>query len=106
MSQRAVFSPGEKWAGCNSLQMASRGPVRLADQIEKIASDECLKRDMEILPSNYSFEIPKTIWKIRSTNSKQVALQFPEGLIMYSGLIADILEKHTECVTVIMGDVT
>ncbi|VDM51841.1 unnamed protein product [Angiostrongylus costaricensis] len=86
--------------------MASRGPVRLAEEIDKIASDECLLRDMEILPSNYFFEIPKTIWKIRSTNSKQVALQFPEGLIMYSGLIADILEKHTGCVTVIMGDVT
>ncbi|KJH53102.1 diphthamide biosynthesis protein 2 domain protein [Dictyocaulus viviparus] len=86
--------------------MVSRYTERLSDKIEKIASDERLRCDMEILPSNYSFEIPKTIWKILSTNSKRVALQFPEGLIMYSGLISDILEKHTGCTTIIMGDVT
>ncbi|VDM83343.1 unnamed protein product [Strongylus vulgaris] len=86
--------------------MTVAGPARLAAQIEEIAADKRLQADMEILPSNYTFEIPKTIWKIRSTGSKQVALQFPEGLIMYSCLIADILEKYTDCTTVIMGDVT
>ncbi|KAL6728596.1 hypothetical protein Aduo_010380 [Ancylostoma duodenale] len=86
--------------------MSAAGPARLAAQIEEIAADKRLQADMEILPSNYTFEIPKTIWKIRSTGSKQVALQFPEGLIMYSCLIADILEKYTDCTTVIMGDVT
>ena len=35
-----------------------------------------------------------------------MALQFPEGLLMYACVIADILEKHTGCDTVIMGDVT
>ncbi|WKY00784.1 hypothetical protein Q1695_015089 [Nippostrongylus brasiliensis] len=86
--------------------MTVSGSAKLAAELEKIAADECLQRDMQILPSNYMFEIPKTIWKIRSTCSKQVALQFPEGLIAYSGLIADILEKYTGCTTVIMGDVT
>ncbi|KAK5964291.1 Diphthamide biosynthesis protein 1 [Trichostrongylus colubriformis] len=86
--------------------MSVIGPARLAAEVEEIAADERLKSDMEILPANYTFEIPKTIWKIRSTGSKQVALQFPEGLIMYSGLIADILEKYTNCATIIMGDVT
>uniref|UniRef100_A0A1I7XTV4 2-(3-amino-3-carboxypropyl)histidine synthase n=1 Tax=Heterorhabditis bacteriophora TaxID=37862 RepID=A0A1I7XTV4_HETBA len=79
---------------------------QISHQLEEIASNLCLQNDMKILPSNYSFEIPKTIWKIRSTNSKYVALQFPEGLIMYSCVISDILEKHTGCDTVIMGDVT
>ncbi|VDM43933.1 unnamed protein product [Toxocara canis] len=33
-------------------------------------------------------------------------MQFPEGLLLYACLIADILEKYTDCKTVIMGDVT
>ncbi|CAJ0566309.1 unnamed protein product, partial [Mesorhabditis spiculigera] len=61
---------------------------------------------MNQLPANYTFELPKTIWKIRHLGAKNVALQFPEGLLMYACLIADILEKHTGCETVIMGDVT
>ncbi|VDO20968.1 unnamed protein product [Haemonchus placei] len=86
--------------------MSKAGPARLAAQVEEIAADESLQSDMKILPSNYTFEIPKTIWKIRTTGSKLVALQFPEGLLMYSCLISDILEKYTGCETVIMGDVT
>ncbi|TKR77670.1 hypothetical protein L596_018597 [Steinernema carpocapsae] len=75
-------------------------------QIEEISADERLQNDMKILPANYNFEIPKTIWKIRTTNSKYVALQFPEGLLLYSCIISDILQKHTDVDTVIMGDVT
>lgn len=58
------------------------------------------------LPQNYTFEVPKTIWKIRDTKAKLVALQFPEGLLMYSCIIADILSKYTDCEVIIMGDVT
>lgn len=61
--------------------------------------------------------MPKTIWKIRTTNSKRgilqnqlqsflVALQFPEGLLMYSCVISDLLTKYTDCEVIIMGDVT
>uniref|UniRef100_A0A0N5ATK5 2-(3-amino-3-carboxypropyl)histidine synthase subunit 1 n=1 Tax=Syphacia muris TaxID=451379 RepID=A0A0N5ATK5_9BILA len=57
-------------------------------------------------PKNYDFEIPKTIWKIRSSKSKRVALQFPEGLLVYSCAISSVLQKYTGCETVIMGDVT
>lgn len=35
-----------------------------------------------------------------------MALQFPEGLLMYSCIIADILNKYTEADMIIMGDVT
>lgn len=31
------------------------------------------------LPDNYNFEIHKTIWKIRETKAKRVAIQMPEG---------------------------
>ncbi|GMR41189.1 hypothetical protein PMAYCL1PPCAC_11384, partial [Pristionchus mayeri] len=90
----------------NKMPLKMSAVKLLAQQLEEIASDEKLKRDLEILPKNYNFEIPKTIWKIRSTNAKLVALQFPEGLLLYACVISDILEKHTGCDTVIMGDVT
>jgi 2-(3-amino-3-carboxypropyl)histidine synthase len=61
---------------------------------------------MSVLPSNYNFEIKKSIWKIKQNNAKRVALQFPEGLLLYSCVIGDILEKFTGAEIVIMGDVT
>jgi len=62
---------------------------------------------VEILPSNYNFEIHKTVWRIRSVQAKCVALQFPEGLLMYSCVISDILESFAGVErTMIMGDVT
>lgn len=45
------------------------------------------------LPDNYNFEIHKTIWKIKFTGAKRVALQFPEGLLLFSCVIADIIEQ-------------
>jgi 2-(3-amino-3-carboxypropyl)histidine synthase len=58
------------------------------------------------LPSNYHFEIAKTIKRIKDKGAKRVALQFPEGLLMFSVPIADMLEAETGCETVILGDVT
>ena len=49
------------------------------------------------IPNNYSFEIKKTLWRIRKENAKTVALQFPEGLLMYSCIITDILQKFELC---------
>lgn len=54
-----------------------------------------LNADVSKLPSNYNFEIHKSIWRIKKTESKRVALQFPEGLLLYACAIADILESHT-----------
>eukprot|EP00877_Chromochloris_zofingiensis_P009316 jgi/Chrzof1/4638/Cz14g21010.t1 len=62
---------------------------------------------MSVLPSNYNFEIHKTVWRIRQAGATQVALQFPEGLLMYACAIADILEEFAgveHCF--VMGDVT
>ena len=83
---------------------------------DEILNDVKLKEAMNVLPKNYNFEIPKTIWKIKSTNSKrgnflskiknfvidfgyfyyfyfEVALQMPEGLLLYACTIADIIQE-------------
>jgi hypothetical protein len=52
-----------------------------------------LKNAIKQLPSNYSFEIHKTIHHIRKNNSKMVALQMPEGLQMFACTITDIVER-------------
>lgn len=57
------------------------------------------------LPWNYNFEIRKTIWRVRQAGSKRVALQFPEGLLLYSCVISDIIERFTGADTIILGDV-
>jgi 2-(3-amino-3-carboxypropyl)histidine synthase len=49
----------------------------------------------------------KTIWRLREAKTQHVALQFPEGLLMYACAISDILESFTPVQqTFIMGDVT
>jgi hypothetical protein len=49
---------------------------------------------MSALPPNYNFEIHKTVWRLRQAGAARVALQFPEGLLMYACVIADILQDH------------
>ena len=58
------------------------------------------------LPANYNFEIHKTIFKIQSIKQtkKRIALQFPEGLLLFATTISEILEKYTGCVCIIMGE--
>ncbi|XP_054716079.1 2-(3-amino-3-carboxypropyl)histidine synthase subunit 1-like [Uloborus diversus] len=72
----------------------------------EISENPQLLDALSVLPQNYNFEIPKTIWRIKKTNSKCVALQFPEGLLIFSLTIADILENFTGVEVIIMGDVT
>jgi len=63
------------------------------------------------LPSNYNFEILKSIIRVRDLKDEikrrpKVALQMPDGFMIFSILIADILEKFAECECVILGDIT
>jgi 2-(3-amino-3-carboxypropyl)histidine synthase len=58
------------------------------------------------LPANYNFEIHKSIWRIKQEASKVVALQFPEGLLLYACIIADIFQKYCNVDILILGDVT
>lgn len=73
---------------------------------QELLDDPQLQAAIERLPSNYNFELHKTIWRIREMKAKRVALQLPEGLLMYAMVISDIIERFTSADTVIMGDVT
>ncbi|EHB07107.1 Diphthamide biosynthesis protein 1 [Heterocephalus glaber] len=80
---------------------------RLANQIPaEILNNPQLQAAIQALPSNYNFEIPKTIWRIQQAQAKKVALQMPEGLLLFACTIVDILERFTEAEVMVMGDVT
>ncbi|XP_061326040.1 2-(3-amino-3-carboxypropyl)histidine synthase subunit 1 isoform X1 [Pezoporus flaviventris] len=87
---------------------SGRGRARhVAQQVpEEILGNVELREAAEALPRNYNFEIPKTIWRIRQARAKKVALQMPEGLLMFACTIADIIERFTDAEAVVMGDVT
>ncbi|AAS51691.1 ADL229Wp [Eremothecium gossypii ATCC 10895] len=86
---------------------SNTGARRAINQIpDEILNDENLQEAIKLLPSNYNFEIHKTVWNIRKHNAKRVALQMPEGLLIYSLVISDILEQFCNCETVVMGDVS
>ncbi|RDY14072.1 2-(3-amino-3-carboxypropyl)histidine synthase subunit 1, partial [Mucuna pruriens] len=74
---------------------------------DSILNDPLLNAAISILPSNYNFEVHKSVWRVRSTGAKRVALQFPEGLLMYSLPLSDIFTTFaavSHCY--ILGDVT
>ncbi|PKS06775.1 hypothetical protein jhhlp_006849 [Lomentospora prolificans] len=87
---------------------APRRIPRLLNQVPKeILEDSALNNAISLLPSNYSFEIHKTIHRIRTLNAKRVALQMPEGLLLFATTISDIITQFCPGVeTLIMGDVT
>lgn len=69
-------------------------------------NDPLLNAAIAALPPNYNFEIHKTVWRIKELNAKRVALQMPEGLLLFATTISDIIEEFTGAESVIMGDVT
>lgn len=72
----------------------------------EISENPEILKAISVLPTNYNFEIPKTIWRIKKCGSKCVALQFPEGLLIFALTISDILQTFTGVETIILGDVT
>ncbi|TFK27058.1 diphthamide synthesis protein [Coprinopsis marcescibilis] len=103
-----VSKPKKRFVGTKSLKSSKPGsrPV-LSNQIPpEILEDEQLNAAIKSLPSHYSFEIHKTIHHVRKNRATMVALQMPEGLQMFACTIADIIERFTDALTVIMGDVT
>lgn len=87
--------PKKRFVGTKSSRPSKAGvqPV-IANQIpQEILSDPLLNTAIKQLPSNYSFEIHKTIHHVRKNNAKMVALQMPEGLQMFACTIADIIER-------------
>ena len=80
---------------------------RVANQIPAdILTNVELNNFISLLPSNYNFEIHKSIWRIKQSGAKCVALQFPEGLMLFATTIADIIKEHTGAESIVMGDVT
>ncbi|KAI0353565.1 Diphthamide synthesis [Trametes cingulata] len=100
--------PRKRFVGSKSATPSKPGySPTLANQIPPdILNDAQLNAAIKQLPSNYSFEIHKTIHHVRKNQAKMVALQMPEGLQMFACTIADIIERFTNALTVIMGDVT
>lgn len=86
----------------------ARRPARLLNQVPpELANDPALLEAVALLPPNYSFEVPKTIHRIRTLGAKRVALQMPEGLLLFATTISDILQQFCPGIdTLIMGDVT
>lgn len=72
-----------------STRVANQIPVELLENVD-------LAKSISVLPSNYNFEIYKTIWRLREAKAKMVGLQFPEGLLMYACIISDILTRSEE----------
>ncbi|KAG6331806.1 hypothetical protein ID866_7282 [Astraeus odoratus] len=128
--KNGTSKPRRRFVGSKSATPTKPGASQvIANQIPAdILSDQVLNQAIKQLPSNYSFEIHKTIHHIRKNRSKMVALQMPEGLQMFACTIADIIERcedhvvikdavflsrfpdrrdrFTDALTVIMGDVT
>ncbi|KAI9574904.1 putative diphthamide synthesis protein-domain-containing protein [Boletus coccyginus] len=101
--------PKKRFVGSKSAAPSKRGsvPTQLASQVpEEILTDPLLNQAIKQLPTNYSFEVHKTIHHVRKNRANMVALQMPEGLQMFACTIADIIERFTDALTVIMGDVT
>ncbi|KAK4945806.1 Diphthamide biosynthesis protein 1 [Elasticomyces elasticus] len=91
-----------------AVQVAPRRTARSSNQIpHEILNDEDINAAIALLPSNYNFELHKTIHRIRTSGATNIALQFPEGLLLFATTISDILSRFCPSTTyLIMGDVT
>jgi 2-(3-amino-3-carboxypropyl)histidine synthase len=92
----------------NRSMKSSSSSKKILHQIpEDILNDECLNQAIaQLLPPNYHFEIHKTLWRLRKEKVTRVALQFPEGLLMYACTLADIFERFAQVEVWILGEVT
>lgn len=60
------------------------------------------------LPQAYSFEIPKTVKRINTLKATHIALQMPEGLLLYATVLSDVFQRLSPTLeqVSILGDVT
>ncbi|KAH6682563.1 putative diphthamide synthesis protein-domain-containing protein [Halenospora varia] len=94
-------------SGAIQVSKPRRTPRTLNQVPPEILNDPELNAAIALLPANYSFEIHKTVHRIRTNGSKKVALQMPEGLLLFATTISDILTQFCPGIeTLIMGDVT
>lgn len=90
------------------------------DHIIKLKENKLLSLAISQLPSNYNFEIYKTISKINSLRNELIstkkisqvdpiliAIQLPDGFAYLSVILSDIIQTFSDlCETVILGDIT
>ncbi|KAK3493325.1 putative diphthamide synthesis protein-domain-containing protein [Neurospora crassa] len=106
-SQSAGANTSIEDSGAIQVAQPRRAPRMLNQVPDSILHDAALNEAIALLPSNYSFEIHKTIHRIRTLDAKRVALQMPEGLLLFATTISDILTQFCPGIeTLIMGDVT
>jgi 2-(3-amino-3-carboxypropyl)histidine synthase len=88
--------PRKRFVGSKSATPSKPGVSgAISNQIpQDILQDEQLNAAIAQLPSNYSFEVHKTIHHVRKNGANMVALQMPEGLQMFACTIADIIERY------------
>ncbi|KAH7669715.1 2-(3-amino-3-carboxypropyl)histidine synthase protein [Dioscorea alata] len=60
-----------------------------------LLSNPALNTAIAVLPRNYEFEIHKTLHRITTSSARRVVLQLPDGLLMYSLAIADIIRTFS-----------
>ncbi|RYP62602.1 hypothetical protein DL771_009645 [Monosporascus sp. 5C6A] len=115
IGRRAATNAAKKSNGTGSLEESGavqvsqprRAPRMLNQVPPEILDNSEINDAIALLPANYSFEIHKTIHRIRSSGAKKVALQMPEGLLLFATTISDILTQFCPGIeTLIMGDVT
>jgi 2-(3-amino-3-carboxypropyl)histidine synthase len=97
----SAAKPKKRFVGSKSARPSKPGvlPV-VSNQIpDDILTDGQLNAAIQQLPSNYSFEIHKTIHHVRKNKATMVALQMPEGLQMFACSIADIIERCARALT-------
>jgi diphthamide synthase subunit DPH2 len=97
-----------KAVGNASVDIKAKIQVRQKKNVipDSILHNDALNDAIKLLPTNYNFEIHKSIWRVQKEKVDIVALQFPEGLLMYSLIISDIFKNFCSVDTLIMGDVT
>lgn len=95
---------GRKESNGSATQVAKTANLKVMKSIpDDILDDSQLAEAIKQLPANYNFEILKSVWQIRKNKATRIALQFPEGLLMFSLAIADIFEQFCSVETLVMG---
>lgn len=93
-----------------SQKQSTQGSGDQQNHDTKIINMELYNELMKSLPIAYDFELLKTIKRCNELYTKNIALQMPEGLLMYSCIISDILIQLVSTTSIqsitILSDVT
>ncbi|XP_078445689.1 diphthamide synthesis DPH2 family protein [Wolffia australiana] len=69
---------------------------------DSILNDAALNAAISLLPPNYNLEVHKCVHRVRSSSARRVALQFPDGLLIYALPLADILRAFAGAADVLV----